>query len=284
MYQPIFIIGAARSGTKILRDVLASHSSLDNVPYDINYIWKLGNEDCLHDELSIKNITPETSLAIKNEINKFHADAPYLLEKTVSNCLRLPYVEEIFPKVKYIFLIRDGRAVVESAMRQWHAPTDWNYIIKKARTFPLIKAPGYAWAYIRNLLKRHYKLKGAKLPTWGPRYEGIDQDVLTKDLLEVCTIQWVHSIKKALLFFETIDLKRVIKIRYEDFVHQPEKTVQQIANYLDIDFDEYLDNNIFSSISTSNIGKWEKNLSQEQKLALLPLVRETLINLGYVLD
>ena len=44
MSQIVIIIGAARSGTKYLRDVLATAPNAARVPYDINYIWRYGSE------------------------------------------------------------------------------------------------------------------------------------------------------------------------------------------------------------------------------------------------
>src|SRR4051812_20775701 len=42
-FQPVIVIGAARSGTKLLRDSLATHADVARVPYDVNYVWRFGN-------------------------------------------------------------------------------------------------------------------------------------------------------------------------------------------------------------------------------------------------
>ena len=42
--EPIVLIGAARSGTKILRDALATALGVPQVPYDVGYVWRYGNE------------------------------------------------------------------------------------------------------------------------------------------------------------------------------------------------------------------------------------------------
>ena len=51
MSQIVIIIGAARSGTKYLRDVLATAPNAARVPYDINYIWRYGSESHPDDAL-----------------------------------------------------------------------------------------------------------------------------------------------------------------------------------------------------------------------------------------
>ena len=44
MVQPVVIIGAARSGTNMLRDVLVKLPGVGTWPCDeINYIWRHGN-------------------------------------------------------------------------------------------------------------------------------------------------------------------------------------------------------------------------------------------------
>ncbi len=137
-YQPIILIGAARSGTKLVRDIIASHPAIAAVPYDINYIWRLGNEAFAHDELPVNCLNPRIRQSIRKEIQRFDKQTPFLIEKTVSNCLRVPFVNAIFPEAKFIHLLRNGLDVVESVYRQWMASPDWRYIWRKGRAFPSI--------------------------------------------------------------------------------------------------------------------------------------------------
>jgi hypothetical protein len=47
----VFVIGAARSGTKFLRDVIGASPYAAVVPYDVNYVWRGGNEGFPDDAL-----------------------------------------------------------------------------------------------------------------------------------------------------------------------------------------------------------------------------------------
>src|SRR2546430_7511188 len=58
-FQPVIVIGAARSGTKLLRDCLGTADEFAVVPYDINYLWRLGNEQFPNDELTPEQLTPK---------------------------------------------------------------------------------------------------------------------------------------------------------------------------------------------------------------------------------
>ena len=65
-YKKIVIIGAPRSGTNLLRDVLTKFDGVGTWPCDeINYIWRHGNVLVKTDEFSRENATQR----IKNYIN-----------------------------------------------------------------------------------------------------------------------------------------------------------------------------------------------------------------------
>ena len=68
--SPIIIIGAARSGTKFLRNVLAAAEGVKAVPYDINYVWRYGAEHSPDDVLDPDELTAERVKYIKNTIRR----------------------------------------------------------------------------------------------------------------------------------------------------------------------------------------------------------------------
>ena len=233
-YQPVFLIGAARSGTKVLRDVIERHPAVDKVPYDINYIWRIGHEDAPDDRLTTAALTPAITAQIRSEVERFHAGAPILIEKTVSKCLRVSYVATIFPQAKFVHLIRDGIDVIESVHRQWTAPPDWRYLLQKSRTFPLRRAPRYAVKYAGGLFKRMLTQDAKQLPTWGPRYHGIEQDMQRYSLLEVCALQWAHCVHDAEASLASLAPERVHTVRYEEFVQDPLAHLTALAHWLAI--------------------------------------------------
>lgn len=280
-YQPIMLVGAARSGTKMLRDVIATSPQVDVVPYDINYIWRYGNSRIRSDEIPVHCLTPKIVKHIRCEITKYHQGAPNLIEKTVSNCLRLPYVNAVFPNARYIHLVRDGRDVIESVHRQWIAKPDWSYIWQKARRFPLRSAFGYGFRYAAGLLRKSISSSQQANVTWGPRYEGIDEDVARKDLWEVCAIQWLRSVEMALRGLSSIQAERQLLVRYEEFVTQPEPQMKRIAAFLDIEFDPYSRVLSESVISDANIGKGLRVLQNEQLELILPHLQKGLALLNY---
>lgn len=268
--QIVFLIGAARSGTRLLRDLLAEHPEVDRVPYDINYIWRLGNEHVPHDELSSEMATPEAARRVQKKVYAYHAGGSVLIEKTVSNCLRIPFLLAIFPEARFIHLLRDGMDVIESAYRQWSAPPDWRYVLKKAAQFPFIDALGYAFNYTRQTLKRSF-FKGRGIPeAWGPRYRGMDEDIRAKDLIEVCAIQWSRCVEQAWEHLSSLPEGYTLLVQYEELVREPLTQLQRIARFLQIDPAFYTSLNHRDIIHIHHIGKGKKYLTAEQIEVIRP--------------
>ena len=67
-HSPIFIIGAARSGTKFLRDCLLGDPRICAVPYDVNYIWRYGAATGSDDVLTPEGLDPRRSGFIRTAI------------------------------------------------------------------------------------------------------------------------------------------------------------------------------------------------------------------------
>ena len=211
-------IGAARSGTKFLRDVLAAGRGTAAVPYDVNYVWRHGAERAPHDRLDPADLTEAQARFIRRTLPRLARARPdeILIEKTVSNTLRVPYVAAVLPEARFVHLVRDGRDVTESAIRQWQAPPDWRALAAKLRTMPLANL-GYATWFAGNLASGlGAGRRGGKV--WGPRYPGIEADAQRLSLVEVCALQWRHSVETARADLTRLPADRVFEIRYEELV------------------------------------------------------------------
>jgi hypothetical protein len=218
-HSPIFIIGAARSGTKFLRDCLLGDPRICAVPYDVNYIWRYGAAMGSDDVLTPEGLDPRRSGFIRTAIARQARLKPggILLEKTVSNSLRVPFVDAIFPEARYIHLVRDGRDVATSAMKEWVSPPDYGRLLHKLWRIPVASIPYLFWYARKSVLSRR-RSASARVAVWGPRYPGIEADVKTRSLAEVCALQWQKSVEHALADLARLPADRVQTIRYEDLV------------------------------------------------------------------
>ena len=216
----VVVIGAARSGTRMLRDTLATAAGAGVIPYDIGYVWRSGNEGAPDDVIPPEEIDARTRRFIRTFVERYaDGDPATVIEKTVGNALRVPAVAEVLPDAVYIHLIRDGVDAIESARRQWTAKADMRYLVAKAQHFPWRLIPTYGLKYVRSQLRRRSSAD-QRVISWGPRYPGIDADLASGDLLTVCARQWKCAVQMA-----TADLSRlgvpVVNIRYEDLVAHP---------------------------------------------------------------
>ena len=283
MYKPIVIIGAPRSGTNMLRDMLDELSGVGTWPCDeINYIWRHGNVRYPSDEFTSEMSTPKIQNYINNQFDKL-AKARQLdtvIEKTCANSLRVGFVDKIIPEAKYIFIVRDGMDVVGSALQRWTASLDIPYIFQKAKYVPSTDLPFYA---IRYLFHRVYRLvsREKRLALWGPAMDDIDELLKKYTLTEVCALQWKACVDKAEHDLSSISPEKVIKVKYEDFVSDPVSEFARLAKFLDKDVPDAVNDYLRENVSSHSVGKGRKTLGKDDVTKLRPLIASTLDRYGY---
>jgi hypothetical protein len=273
--QPVVLIGPARSGTKILRDTIATHPDIRKVAYDISFVWKKYNESTSHDELAFSQANPKVARFVRSYLNKQAQKAPIVIEKTVGNTLRIPFVKEILPEAKFIFLYRDGRDVVESVMRQWGVVPPTSYLIKKMLSVPFLQVFPYLLKYGMDTVRIKFRGKASESYVWGVRYKGCEKDLQQMSLLEFCAAQWNHCAEAML----KSDADKLI-VYYEDLVQDPSSEFQKISSYLNLNpkgFD-------LSGIQGGNPGRAQRSLSDKDYGKLNELLSANLHRLGYSVD
>jgi hypothetical protein len=282
-YQPIIIIGAPRSGTNMLRDILCEFNGVGTWPCDeINYIWRHGNIKETTDEFDTGYVRPEVKRFIRKEFDKFakKEKLDFLVEKTCANSLRVSFVEGIVPEAKYIFIVRDGVDAVGSATLRWKAKLDIPYIFKKVRYVPIIDLPYYAIRYLSSRVYRLFSKEG-RLSFWGPKFKGLDQALTQHSLVEVCALQWQRCVDLSEEEFLKMPEGRVIRVSYEAFVSQPVKELTRILDELNIEHDESSVKRAVSGVTDRSIGKGRKALNEQHLTEVEKLVAPTLDRCGY---
>lgn len=277
--QRIVLVGAARSGTKIVREVLARATDGGRVPYDIGFVWRYRNESVPHDVLDPRTVTRRIRSFIAGYIDDYAGRHSIVLEKTVGNSLRLPFVHAVLPDATFVHLIRDGVDVAESSRRQWLAPVDRQYLSAKIRHFPLRLVPSYGSKYAASLIRR-YVSRDSRVGTWGPRYPGIDQEVRTEDLLTVCGRQWQTSIDYARDALSRIDAPSA-ELRYEKLINDPESAIAALLSQLGLPVVDEQVRQAVSMIEPGHTGTGSRDLSSAELGQLDRVLGPTLSSLGY---
>ena len=231
-FQPVIILGAPRSGTNILRDVLTHTDGLETWPCDeINAIWRHGNQTWPNDQFPAQLATSVVKKFIRG---RFHrqwqrsGQPKFIVEKTCANMLRVPFVDAVLPEAKFIHILRNETDVVKSAKRRWQGEFEGQalpYLLAKLRYVPVSDLPYIGWRFItRAIGKRdHYQ-------NWGPVPSDMPD---TTDVAEKCQAQWRSCVLAASTALQSIDECRHCTIRYEALVRDPYLVVKQIFDFLD---------------------------------------------------
>lgn len=286
--QPIIVIGAGRSGTNMLRDVLTGLQGVDTWPCDeINYIWRHGNRDFHTDEFTRDMATQQTVSFIRGEFKrmskKLHFNSKsdqnnYIVEKTCANSLRVPFVNAVVPEAKYIFLVRDGRDVIASAKKRWQAGLDIPYLFAKAKYVPRQDLPYYASSYFVNRFSKLFNKNNA-IKVWGPRFSGMNELASTGDLDKLCATQWVKCVEASKSAFSEINEANHVFVKYEDFVKKPQLVLESIANKFQMSF---LSDDLVNAVSIVRQNSIGNGKSEELSDDVLSLLAPTLADFGYI--
>lgn len=279
----VVIVGAPRSGTNMMRDILASFDGVATWPCDeINYIWRHGNMSYPSDEIPRELAKPDIKKYIKQRFEEISEkyDSKVVVEKTCANSLRVPFVDAVLPDAKYIFIYRDGIDATGSAKNRWTAQLDVPYILQKVKYVPKFDLPFYAlryfWARVYRLISRE-----KRLAFWGPALSDMQAILRGHTLNEVCAIQWQRCVDKAEEAFTGMPEGKVLRIRYEDFVRQPAEELSRILKFVGTDADPEKIKEAVKGVSSSSLGKGRAALGEEEVDRLERLVGETLERYGY---
>lgn len=234
--DPVVLVGAARSGTKAIRDALALATGVPAIPYDVSYVWRCGNDSIPHDRQTAADVRPRTRRMVRDFLARYADDGGRVIEKTVGSSLRVGYVHEILPDATFVHLVRNGVDVAESTRRQWLAPADYGYLKEKFHHFPPRLLATYGRRHALSLLRR--RLAGdSRVASWGPRYPGIDSDVRSIELLAVCARQWMHAVTLSRADFAATGIRHV-ELRYEEVVARPEEQLARVVEAAGWDVNE----------------------------------------------
>ena len=276
----IFLIGAARSGTKVLRDVLGEAAQVGVVPYDVNFVWKYGHQRVPHDALDPTTVQERQRRFVSSYLDRYAAGSPpVVIEKTVGNSLRVPFLHAMFPDAAFVHLVRDGVDAVESTRRQWQTPPDRRYLARKLRHFPPRLLPTYGVSFARAQLPSRDG-RQLRVRSWGVRYPGIDDDVRREPLLTVCARQWRASVEGALAAFDQLSVP-VVDVRYEQLVADPSGELARLLEALGLPADDRALRAAAGRVSGDRAGVGALALETDERDLLEAEIGATLRRLGY---
>lgn len=239
--SPIFILGAPRSGTAILADILRSHPDLAYVR-EPRFIWRHGNDD-KSDLLRPEDARPEVVAHIRSSFAALVREQGRgrLLEKLPSNSLRIPFVLEVFPDARVLHVMRHGPDAIAAIRRRWLEPAkDLTTSRQRDRVRRHLREASFAQYrhYLREVVREYApgRLRGVTgVRQWGPRLPGLDGLVRDLDVLEVCALQWRSCVEMAAHHGRQLPADRYLECRVESLDEAVVRALAAICELTDVD-------------------------------------------------
>jgi hypothetical protein len=269
--EPIFIIGLPRSGTTILEELFTAHKDTayfenysarlyrhprmfrfipilmkyQKIRYKIDrpkrsegWVWDrfanlLDYLDESHVTDKIKNYYYD---AIKYQLKAFNATS--FVSKNPRNCMRIRWINHMFPNSPYIMIERDQKSVISS---------------------------------MYQALKRYKKKWGDEFlkPPSSLRGYGFIKKTLGENSSDMQTcVDFYELYRKALYQDLPIISNRTLVIQYEEFVKDPRNIIKRLYKFTNLDWYDELNKIIPEKLQLSNNEKW-KSLPDEEKKILL---------------
>lgn len=278
-------VGAGRSGTNFLGEVLSSHPELAYWRRP-KYIWRHGNawkrDDCLRAE----HARPGVQRYIHNRFHEYMKERgkERLLVCTQSNTLALEFVNKVFPDGKIIHIIRDGREVAMSAERiEWrqHAsPKGRSIILHRVPEVPKRDLPAYGWEFLANSYKR--LVRAQYRYSWGPKIKNWRKLDRSMGKLEFCALTWRECVSAARRVGMSMPKDRYFEIRFEDLICKPEEIIPAMLEFMELPPAKEIDEFIEKRIDRSKAGHWLEKASPEALERVAPYVNDLCKELGYI--
>jgi Sulfotransferase family len=267
--RPVFVIGCPRSGTTLVVRALALSSELASLGTEGHALWEAFNHPRRHgwssNALRAEDVTGAERNYVYRVVRALSGGRRFL-DKTPKNCLRLPYLVELFPDASFVFVRRRAADNVNSLMGGWRAsPRFVSYRLPEPLE-GLGELSGRTWSFVL-------------VPGW--------RDLRHAALEEVCARQYVECNEAMLTARAELDLSETADVSYEDLVARPTDEVQRLFEELGLSFTgeaaafaAALPHTPLNSVTPPRPEKWRTENPAEIG-RILPLVAATERRLGY---
>ncbi len=272
--RPIFVLGAPRSGTTVLFDVLNHAPGVASLDRETGVIWdtfhRVEDAGWASHEVSPEDVSPAERRYLYWAIDRLALGRRYL-DKLPRNTLRVAYLKELFPDASFVFLRRDGRAVVSSLMTGWRSGPRFG----RGMVPPIpLRIEGYEGTTWKFLLP----------PGWETYAQG-------HRLAEVCAFQWTSANESVLGAKAAVEPSRWVEVAYEEMVEAPRATAERVLGELGLSpagealrYADELDLHVTKkAVTPPKRDKWREENGPEIE-AILPQIEPMMRRLGYPLD
>lgn len=267
--RPVFVIGCPRSGTTLLFDALARSPELASLGDEGHVLWEAFNHPSHHAWIS-SALGPEDVTADERKwiyrIVRAVSGRLRFLEKTPRNCLRIPYVNELFPDATFVFLRRRAADNVNALIEGWRASPRYASYRVPEPLGGLGGLNGHNWSFVL-------------LPGW--------RELKHAPLEEICARQYVACNEAIVRARTELGPGRSVEIAYEDLVARPVEEIARLYAELGVSvtdgaaaYAKSIPHTPVNALTPPKPGKWREQ-NPDAIRRILPLVADTERRLGY---
>jgi hypothetical protein len=267
--RPILVLGCPRSGTSALLQGLLQSGEIRSLQSEGHILW-----DEFHhprdrgwdsDALAAHDVTERERDYVYCAVRLFVRGRRFV-DKTPESCLRVGYLDALFPEATFVFLRRRAAPNIASLVEAWHArPRFVKYRLPEPLT-GLGALSGNEWSF-------------ALVPGW--------RDLRDASLEGICAAQYAACNEAVLEARGRIGQDRWLDVSYEDIVGQPVAELQSLYEKLGLAFGDrarLYAANLGTNVSRTALdaprdGKWRER--QEKIERVLPAVADLERRLGY---
>lgn len=271
---PFFIVGSSRSGTTLLRLMISGHSRI-HIPPETWFILPLVHRFSLREPLSRVDANEVVRIAVTHfRWADLGIDGAEL--QRAADAIARPRLRDLIDIVYDKLLAKAGKQRIGDKTPLYIGIVpELAVLYPEARFIHLIRdGRDVAISFIEaNFSERCYD---------GEKFE------------------WIAAIRSGQAYRNSPHAKRIMEMRYDDLVRQPESTIREICDFLGEQFEprmlEYRERqdfvpirgrqihaNLARPISDESIGAWRRKLSGFQCFSMEACMGRELTGLGYPL-
>lgn len=279
---PIILIGNYRSGTSVVQQLIGLHPGIATW-YEPRTLWLYADPARRHDEFDQKDATPHVAAYIRSRFLRYQTrhGGRRVMEKTPANILKVPYVHAIFPEATYLHITRNPFSFISSVEFKWQKTKTLKGLRRSLADTPVTQLPYYAKQFAQDVFRKKI-LKQKYISMYGPRYKGIEEDLKTEGRLRVIARQWALCNRKAREDLARLGKSRVLSLRYEDLVADPDGLVRGIYDHCSLAYSGEIRRRAREMVDPGRQEKWLR-LDRQQLKTIMPEIQREMDFYGYEL-
>ena len=264
-YRPLFLLGLMRSGTTYFRNVLSDNQCIQAMGSEMNSFWtEVGKAPSGIVEQNPYMIREDAVDSIVETVNRHYnsryhrrnypnrllfrtyrkikngnetivkcGQPYYLLNKSTHLINKIGYLNRVFPKARYVVLIRDINSQSCSL-----------------------------YSHLEKLRKNGYMINFEDDPKMGISFKKGEQSEPVN--FEQVVRFWVNQNSLMLHELETFCQGQYILIDYKDIVTKIDEVLKRLGDFLDIKMNPHVEQKVINNYSKNPLTDWREKLSEEQ--------------------